>query len=76
LTKTFLFFFFFSGIGVWTQGLHLEALHQPFFCDGSWAGLELWPSWSLASDVARIIEVSHQCPAGLKLLTHAKIIRN
>jgi hypothetical protein len=26
--------FFFGDTGVWTQGLHLEALHQSFFCDG------------------------------------------
>jgi hypothetical protein len=24
-------FFFFCSAGVWTQGLHLEPLHQPFF---------------------------------------------
>jgi hypothetical protein len=29
----FFFFFFFGGTGVWTQGLHLELLHQPLFCD-------------------------------------------
>jgi hypothetical protein len=27
------FFFFFCGTGAWTQGLHLEHLHQPYFCD-------------------------------------------
>jgi hypothetical protein len=30
LGKSSTTFFFFS-IGVWTQGLHLESLHQPFF---------------------------------------------
>jgi hypothetical protein len=45
------------GAGVWTQGLHLEPLHQPFFMMGfseigsrellAWAGLKLWSSWSL-----------------------------
>jgi hypothetical protein len=29
-----LFLFCFYGIGVWTQGLHLEPLHQPFFVLG------------------------------------------
>jgi hypothetical protein len=27
-------FLFFCGTGVWTQGLHLEPLHQPFFVMG------------------------------------------
>jgi hypothetical protein len=27
-------FFFFCGLEVWTQGLHFEPLHQPYFCDG------------------------------------------
>jgi hypothetical protein len=27
-------FLFFSGTGVWTPGLHLESLHQPFFFVG------------------------------------------
>jgi hypothetical protein len=25
---------FFCGTRVWTQGLHLEPLHQPYFCEG------------------------------------------
>jgi hypothetical protein len=31
-----IFFFFFGGGGTWAsiQGLHLEPLHQPFFCGG------------------------------------------
>jgi hypothetical protein len=52
------FFFFCSAGGTWTQGLHLEPLHQPpFFCEGffeigalelfAWAGFEPWSSWSL-----------------------------
>jgi hypothetical protein len=24
--------FFFGGTGAWSQGLHLEPLHQPFLC--------------------------------------------
>jgi hypothetical protein len=28
------FFFILGSIGAWTQGLHLEPLHQPFFDDG------------------------------------------
>jgi hypothetical protein len=31
---TFHFFFFIFSTGVWTQDLHLEPLHQSFFCDG------------------------------------------
>jgi hypothetical protein len=30
---SFFFFFFFYGIGVWMQDLHLEPLHQPYFCE-------------------------------------------
>jgi hypothetical protein len=51
---SFFFSFFFCGTGVWTQGLYLEPLHQPFFVldlfkIGSlelfaWAGFELWSS--------------------------------
>jgi hypothetical protein len=47
-------FFFSCGTGVWTQGLHFEPLHQPFFVMGFfeigfkvWAGFEPWSSWSL-----------------------------
>jgi hypothetical protein len=52
-----IFFFFFGGTGAWTQGLHLEPLHQPYFCErffeiGSCklfalAGFKLRSSWSL-----------------------------
>jgi hypothetical protein len=48
---------FFCSIGIWTQGLHHEPLHQPVFVMGFFeigscklfaqAGLELWSSWSL-----------------------------
>jgi hypothetical protein len=31
--SSFFFFFFLSSTGVWTQDLHLEPLHQPFYCD-------------------------------------------
>jgi hypothetical protein len=27
-------FYFLGGTGAWNQGLHLEPLHQPFFCEG------------------------------------------
>jgi hypothetical protein len=66
--------------GVWTQGLPLKPLHQPFFfCDGfffpeigSW---ELFaPGWLWTvillisvSCVARIIGVSHWCLALLEI---------
>jgi hypothetical protein len=43
--------------GTWTQGLNLEPLHQPYFCEGFsrlgslelffWAGFERRGSWSL-----------------------------
>jgi hypothetical protein len=43
-------FFFFCCTGAWTQGLHLEPLHQPYFCEAFfeteslelfvWAGFE------------------------------------
>jgi hypothetical protein len=50
-------FFIFFSTGVWTQGLHLESLHQPFFVIGffeigshklfAWAGFQPQSSWSL-----------------------------
>jgi hypothetical protein len=62
----FFFFFFFLvvlGFGLWTQVLHLESLHQHFFCEGFFQDrvsrtvcsglLELRSSWS-PSWVARI----------------------
>jgi hypothetical protein len=68
-----LFFFFFCSTGVWTQDLHLEPLHQPYFCEGffeigshrticqGW----LWTAIFLisASWVAKITGVSHWRPA-------------
>jgi hypothetical protein len=29
-SRTFFFFSFFGSTGTWTQGQHLEPLHQPF----------------------------------------------
>jgi hypothetical protein len=29
VNSRYCFFFFFCGTGAWTQGLHLEPLHQP-----------------------------------------------
>jgi hypothetical protein len=63
------FVLFFYGAGVWTQGLHCEPPHQPFFvCDGVFfeigscvlfaqAGFQPLSSW-----VSRITGVSHWCP--------------
>jgi hypothetical protein len=55
--RVFLFFGFFCSTRVWTQVLHLEPLHQPFFVMSffqdrvsltiCWAGFEPWSSWSL-----------------------------
>jgi hypothetical protein len=58
--KDFLFllpFPFFFQTRVWTQGLYLDPLYQPFYCDGFFeigspelfarAGLEPRSSWSL-----------------------------
>jgi hypothetical protein len=68
------FFFLFCSTGVWTQGLHLEPLHQPFFVKrffeiGS-CELFIYLGWLQtaillisASWVARITGVSHQHPA-------------
>jgi hypothetical protein len=62
------FFFFFFGTGVWTQGLHSEPLHQPFFVIGFFPDRVLrticlsWPRTVIhlifASWVARITGVS------------------
>jgi hypothetical protein len=53
--------FCFNGPGAWTQGLHLEPLHQPYFCEGffkigsqelfAWAGFEPQSSWSLPPEL-------------------------
>jgi hypothetical protein len=55
--KMYVFLFVFCSTGVWTQGLHLEPLHQPCFVVAVfkihshklfvWAGFELRSSWSL-----------------------------
>jgi hypothetical protein len=52
-----LLFFFFCCTGAWTQGIHLEPLCQPYFCEvffeiGScelfpWTGFKLQSSWYL-----------------------------
>jgi hypothetical protein len=63
-------FFLFCATGVWTQGLHLEPLHQPFFMMGffqdrvSWTICSIW-LWTIillisASWVVRITGMSHQ----------------
>jgi hypothetical protein len=53
----FVLFFGGGGPGAWTQGLHFEPLHQPYFCEGFfnigsrelfvWAGFQPRSSWSL-----------------------------
>jgi hypothetical protein len=55
----FILIFFFRTM-VWTQGLHLEPIHQPFFVMDffeigsselfAWAGFELHSSWSLSPE--------------------------
>jgi hypothetical protein len=62
--------FFFWGTEVWTQGLHLELLYHPFFCDGVFQDRVLQticPGWLWtmillisASWVVRIIKMTHQ----------------
>jgi hypothetical protein len=62
-----LYFIYFWSTGAWTQGLHLEPLHQPCFCDAFfWDRVSqdylprLVLNWTSASWVARITGVSHQ----------------
>jgi hypothetical protein len=65
----------FFGTGDWTPVLHLEPLHQPFFCEGFFQDRVsqticphfLWTAILLlsASGVARIIGFSYRCPAGV-----------
>jgi hypothetical protein len=67
------FFFLFCGTRVWTQSLHLEPLHQPYFCDEFFRDrisrtICLGWLWTVillisASWVARITGVSHRCLA-------------
>jgi hypothetical protein len=58
--------FFFCGTGAWTQGLHLEWLHQPYFSEEffeTWSRGTICPDWLwttiLVSWVARITGTSH-----------------
>jgi hypothetical protein len=61
--------FFFCSTGAWTQGLHLEPLHQPIFCEGfleigSWGTICLgWLQTTIllisASWIVRIASMSH-----------------
>jgi hypothetical protein len=56
-TPSFFSDFFFWGTEVWTQVLHIEPLHQPFFVKGvfkmgshklfAWTDFEPRSSWSL-----------------------------
>jgi hypothetical protein len=65
-------FFFFFSTRVWTQGVHLEPLHQPYFCDGFfrdkvsciifWDWLQTTVLLIFASLVARITGMSHWHP--------------
>jgi hypothetical protein len=68
------YLFIFCGTGAWTQGLHLEPFHQPFFL--WWVGFQdrilrtvflgwLWTEILLifASWIAKIIGISNWCPA-------------
>jgi hypothetical protein len=67
------FFFFFCSAGAWIQGLHLDPLHQPYFCDGlfwdrvsraiclGWLQTEIL--LISASWVARITGMRHPCSA-------------
>jgi hypothetical protein len=60
LSFFFLSFFFNCSTRVWTQSLHFEPLHQPFFVKGffeirshepfAWNGFKLWSSWSLSPE--------------------------
>jgi energy-coupling factor transporter transmembrane protein EcfT len=66
----FCFVLFFCDVGIWTEGLHLVPLHQPYFHDGFFeiGSLELFDRDWLgtvillisASWVARITGMSHQ----------------
>jgi hypothetical protein len=72
-------FFFFCSTRPWTQGLHLEPLHQPYFVMGFFRDRVSWticPSWFWtmillisASWVARITGMSHWYPASFVFWT-------
>jgi hypothetical protein len=65
--------FLFFSTGAWTQGLHLEPLHQPYFCEGLFkrgSRETTCPGWVwtaifliAASWIARITGMDHQRPA-------------
>jgi hypothetical protein len=75
-------FFFFGCAGAWTQDLHLEPLHYPYFCEGFFEigsrNCKLFPRGWLrtmillvsASWVARITSMSHRHPAWIQNLVH------
>jgi hypothetical protein len=73
----FSFFLSFCGTGLWTQGLHLEPLHKPFFVIFFWDRVcwTICPGWLRtmillisASWEARIIGVSHRHPENFRFL--------
>jgi hypothetical protein len=78
-----LIFFFFCSTGVWTQGLHLEPLHQPFFVMRFFwhrVSQTICPCWFQTmillisvSWVARITGVSHWRPDDFYLLITSKV---
>jgi hypothetical protein len=80
-----LFVCLFCGSGAWTQGLHLRPLHQPIFVMGFFQDRVSWtvcPGWLgtaifliSASWVARIIGVSHWCPANICYLKKGREIK-
>jgi hypothetical protein len=55
-----LYFIYFCGLGVWTQSLHLETLHQPFFVKG-------FSRQDLSNYLPRL--ASNCCPPDLCLLS-------
>jgi hypothetical protein len=73
------FLSFFCGTGAWTQGLHLELLHQPYFCEGVFKIVShetICLGWFLttillisATWVAMITGVSHWSQQGLSFLS-------
>jgi hypothetical protein len=79
------FFSFFGGTGDWTQGLHLELLHQPYFYESFFeirscrTICPVWRQTSIllisASWVARIIGVSHgaQLPIFIRLFVKIEL---